>query len=102
VTRTEVPPAVQAAASLLLATLWGFAVFGGWSQQAFCPADPEPPPHCADRIAGVIALSVMVAIVAAGTTGVAWLARRESLYGAAVVAWVAALVVLFAGGLAVQ
>ncbi|OPG06247.1 hypothetical protein [Microbispora sp. GKU 823] len=101
-TRTVVPPAIQAAASLLLATLWGFAVFGDWSRQAFCVTSLGPSPDCADRIASVIALSVMVAVVAACATGVAWLARRESLYGVAVGAWVVALVVLFVGGLAAQ
>ncbi|MEV4456308.1 hypothetical protein [Microbispora sp. NPDC049633] len=101
-TRTVVPPAIQAAASLLLATLWGFAVFGGWSRQAFCVTSLGPSPDCADRIASVIALSVVVAVVAACATGAAWLGRRESLYGAAVVAWVVALVVLFVGGLAAQ
>ncbi len=102
VTRTVVPPAIQAAASLLLATLWGFAVFGGWSTQAFCTTSLGPSPDCADRIASVVALSVLVGVVAAGATGVAWLGRRESLYGAAAVAWVVALVVLFVGGLAAR
>ncbi len=102
VTRTVVPPAIPAAASLLLATLWGFAVFGDWSRQAFCTTSLGASPDCADRIASVIALSVMVGAVAACVTGVAWLARRESLYGVAVAAWVVALAVLFVGGLAAQ
>lgn len=101
VTRTWVPPAIPAAVSLLLATLWGFAVFGGWSRLAFC-AGPEPSSDCADRLAPVASLSELVALVAAGLTGFAWFARRESLYGVAVGAWIAALAVLFFGGLAVR
>ncbi|MEU6412090.1 hypothetical protein [Microbispora sp. NPDC046933] len=101
-TRTVVPPEILAAASLLLATLWGFAVFGGWSRQAFCTTGLGSSPDCADRIASVIALSVMVAMVAACATGVAWLGRRESLHGVAVMAWIVALAVLFVGGLAAQ
>ncbi len=102
VTRTVVPPAIPAAASLLLAALWGFAVFGDWSTQAFCTTSLGPPPGCADRIASVVALSVMVGVVAVCATGVAWFARRESLYGVAVAAWVVALGVLFVGGLTAQ
>ncbi|GGO20835.1 hypothetical protein GCM10010116_41900 [Microbispora rosea subsp. aerata] len=102
VTRTVIPPAVQAAASLLLATLWGFAVFGDWGIRAFCEASPARSPECADRIASVIAVSVMIAVVAVCATGTAWLARRESLYGVAVAAWGVALVVLFVGGLVAQ
>ncbi|GAB3150231.1 hypothetical protein GCM10027161_49010 [Microbispora hainanensis] len=102
VTRTVVPPAIPAAASLLLAALWGFAVFGDWSTQAFCATSGGPSPGCADRIASVVTLSVMVGVVAVCATGVAWLARRESLYGVAVVAWLVALVVLFVGGLTAQ
>ncbi|WP_432926727.1 hypothetical protein ACQPZZ_36745 [Microbispora sp. CA-135349] len=101
-TRTVVPPAIPAAASLLLATLWGFAVFGDWGRRAFCETSLEPSPGCADRIASVIAVSVVVAVVAACLTGMAWLTRRESLYGVAVVVWAVAVGVLFVGGLAVQ
>ncbi|MEU7888532.1 hypothetical protein AB0B54_23770 [Microbispora bryophytorum] len=101
-TRTVVPPAIPAAASLLLATLWGFAIFGDWGRQAFCMTSLGASPGCADRIASVIALSVMVGVVAACATGVAWFARRTSLYGVAVAAWVVALVVLFVGGLVAQ
>lgn len=101
VTRTWVPPAVPAVASLLLAVLWGFAVFGGWSQQAFC-GGLRPSLDCADRIVSVTALSAMVALFAAGATGIAWFGRRESLFGVAVGAWLTALAVLFVGGLAAQ
>lgn len=80
----------------------GFAVFGDWSTQAFCTTSVGPSPGCADRIASVVTVSVMVGVAAVCATGFAWFARRESLYGVAVAAWIVALVVLFVGGLTVQ
>ncbi|MEW9532515.1 hypothetical protein [Microbispora sp. NPDC049125] len=100
-TRTWVPPAIPAVASLLLAALWALSVFGGWGQEAFC-SGAQPSLDCTDRIASVTVVSWVVALAATGMTGVAWLTRRESLFGVAVAAWLVALAVLFVGGVAAR
>ncbi|GAA4599327.1 hypothetical protein GCM10023194_79110 [Planotetraspora phitsanulokensis] len=88
-------------ASLLLAVLWALSVFGGWGVEAFCPA-AESPGACADRIASAARFSGAVALFAAASTGVAWFTKRQGLLGVAVFAWVAAVGVLFVGGVIAQ
>ncbi|WP_157099924.1 MULTISPECIES: hypothetical protein [Microbispora] len=100
-TRTWVPPVIPAVACLLLAALWGMSVFDGWGQEAFCPGAPSSW-ECADRLTMVIMVSGLVALAAVAVTATAWLARRESLFGTAVLLWLAAVGVLFVGGVVAQ
>ncbi|WP_440103492.1 hypothetical protein [Streptosporangium sp. H16] len=101
----RISPVIPAVASLLLAALWGFSVFAGWGFEAFC-SDPG----CVAGLAGVVRLSSLFAVVAACCTVAALLApgRRDAgsrftaLMTAAVIAWVVAEGVLFAGGLIVR
>jgi hypothetical protein len=97
VTRTWVPPSIATVMSLLLAALWGLSVFDGWGQEAFCSGDSLSW-ECADRLALVTLVSGAVALLAASMTVAAWLGRRQSLFGVAMAAWLAAVGVLFVGG----
>ncbi|WP_436760860.1 hypothetical protein [Streptosporangium sp. V21-05] len=96
-------PVIPVVAGLLLAALWGFSAFAGWGVEAFC-SDPG----CVARLDGVVRLSSLFAVVAACCMAAALPAPRgarrrfTALMTAAVVAWVVAGGVLFAGGLIVR
>jgi hypothetical protein len=96
-----VPPAIPTAASVLLALLWGLSVFEGWGVDAFCPAAASPA-ACVDRLSTVAVFSGVIALFAASSTMVAWWTRKEELLGIGVLAWVAAVAVLFLGGVIAQ
>ncbi|MER5651324.1 hypothetical protein [Streptosporangium sp. NPDC002524] len=101
----RISPVIPVVVGLLLAALWGFSAFAGWGVEAFC-SDPG----CVARLAGVVRLSSLFAAVAACCTAAALPApgkrgagsRFTALMTAAVVAWVIAEGVLFAGGLIVR
>jgi hypothetical protein len=101
VVRTWMSPQIPTIASLLLAALWGLSVFAGWGLEAFC-ADPDPGSDCAARLDAFSAVSAAFAVIAAVCTIGGWFLQRAVLLGIAVGAWVAAVGVLFVGGIVAQ
>ncbi|WP_326645513.1 hypothetical protein OG884_13345 [Streptosporangium sp. NBC_01755] len=97
----RISPVIPTVANLLLAVLWGFSVFAGWGPEAFC-SDPG----CAARLDGVARASALFAVIAACCTAGAWLVLRirgdenrfTALMTTAVITWVIAESVFFAGG----
>lgn len=103
--RVTISPAIPTVAVVLLAALWGLSVFAGWGLEAFC-ADGESSGECAKRLDAVFTFSGLFAVVAGSAAVFAWLfAPRRAfmpLMRVAVVGWVAAEAVLFAGGMLVR
>ena len=102
----RISPAIPAVANLALAALWGFTVFGGWAEQAFCGVGDAPDPACADGVHKAALVSQVAMVPAVGIIVVAAafhaLRRgRDRLTGmltAATAFWVLAEGIVFLGG----
>lgn len=93
-------------ANCVLAALWGFSAFGGWSDEAFCGRSSAHDAECGDAITRYVWLSAPVAFVGAGIALMSWLLptvrHRAGLLDRnltiAIGFWVFAEAVMFLGG----
>ncbi|MEV4255050.1 hypothetical protein AB0J52_18000 [Spirillospora sp. NPDC049652] len=100
-------PAIPTVATCVLAALWGFSAFGGWSDDAFCGEAPTHDAECGDALLRYVWLSVPAAFVGGGIGLMSWLLpgvrRRPPLLirnlTVAIGFWVTAEAILFFGGL---
>ncbi|RFU42689.1 hypothetical protein DZF91_05275 [Actinomadura logoneensis] len=99
-------PAVPTIATCVLAALWGFSAFGGWSDEAFCGEASAHDADCGDAVLRYVWLSVPAAFVGLGIGVMSWLLpgvrRRPGLLARnlsiAVCFWVLAETIMFVGG----
>ncbi|MCP2337136.1 hypothetical protein [Actinomadura rupiterrae] len=101
-----ISPAIPTVANCVLAALWGFSAFGGWSDDAFCGQAPTHDAECGDAVLRYVWLSAPAAFVGAGISVMSWLLpgvrRRPDMLDRnltiAVGFWVFAEAVMFVGG----
>ncbi|MEV5571121.1 hypothetical protein AB0L06_13815 [Spirillospora sp. NPDC052269] len=99
-------PAVPTIANCVLAALWGFSAFGGWSDDAFCGSGAAHETDCGDAVLRYAWLSASPAFVGAGIGLTSWLlpsvrrrpARLNRNLTVAIGFWVFAEAVMFVGG----
>ncbi|MFC5183896.1 hypothetical protein [Actinomadura harenae] len=99
-------PVIPTIANGVLAALWGFSAFGGWSDDAFCGSGAAHNADCGDTVGRYVWLSAPPAFVGAGISLMSWLVpsvrHRSAVLDRnltiAVGFWVFAEAVMFVGG----